>query len=305
MQNKKISVVFFGSGPVAAASLEGILDEFTIELVVTKPLPLHHRGKAPVEELAKEHNLDIRFANSKKDMGLIFQDIEVKSTVGLIIDYGVILPSSVIDKFPKGVVNSHFSLLPRWRGPDPITYCLLAGDQQTGVSLMKIVPRLEEGPIIVQEKFILPAKINMPDLTRELVKLSNSMIKKYLPAYLKDELSPKPQSSVGITYSHKIYKSNGLIDWNKPAEDIEREIRAYAGWPKSRTSINGLDCIIIAADVSEQSDKSGKYQISDKNLLIFAGKGSLIVNKIQPAGKKPMNIEEFLRGYSSRLKTED
>lgn len=294
-------IVFFGSGPVAAASLEGILDDFEVELVITKPRPAHHRDPAPVEELAKARGLDLAFADSKLDVDKVLENRELKSEVGLIIDYGVIVSSFAIESFPKGIINSHFSLLPRWRGADPITYCLLEGDKETGVSLMKIVPKLEEGPVIAQENLPLPDKINVLELTDKLIRLSNSMIKKYLPAYVAAKLEANPQSESGVTYSHKIKKSDGVIDWNKPAERIEREIRAYAGWPKSRTALKDIDCIITEAEVIDETGKAGDFHLTSALLVIFAGEKALKINRIQPAGKKEMSVEEFLRGYALKL----
>ena len=227
---------------------------------------------------------------------------EIKSEIGLIIDYGVIVSSSAIEKFPKGIINSHFSLLPRWRGADPITYCLLEGDSETGVSLMKIVPKLEEGPIIAQERLPLKDKINVLELTDKLIGLSNSMIKKCLPDYLAGKLEASPQSDLGVTYSHKIKKSDGIIDWGKPAHRIEREIRAYAGWPKSRTVLKDIDCIITEVEVSTKTGERGDFEITDNDLLMFAGEGSLAIKRIQPASKKEMSAAEFLRGYGTRLR---
>lgn len=301
MKEKSSSLVFFGSGPVAAESLRGILNEFSIELVVTKPRPAHHRKVAPVEQLAKRHGLQIAFADTKSKVNEVLQNKIITSPVGLIIDYGVIISDAAIHKFPMGIINSHFSILPRWRGPDPITYCLLQGDKHTGVSLMKIVPKLEEGPLIAQQELNLKPYIDTPKLTGELIALSNSMIRKYLPLYLKGQISPKPQAKAGITYSHKIKKSDGIIDWSKSADRIEREIRAYSGWPKSRTKLSGLDCIIIKAEVSDTSGPAGNYKIEDESLIVFAGKGSLSIKEIQPAGKNIMKIDEFLRGYKRKL----
>jgi methionyl-tRNA formyltransferase len=301
MLKNKIPIIFFGSGPVAAASLEGILSDFDIELVITKPRAPHHRDVAPVEQLASKNKLNMAFADTKEGVDKILADRTIKSLAGLIIDYGVIISGPAIKKFPKGIINSHFSLLPKWRGADPITYCLLAGDKETGVSLMKIVPKLEEGPLIAQEKLHLDGQINAIRLTDRLVKLSNSMVKKYLPKYLDGLLEAGLQSDSGITYSHKIKKVDGIIDWKKPAVQIEREIRAYAGWPKSRTGLNGVDCIITEAKVSDGVGPPGEYRINNGSLLVFTGDRSLSIKRIQPAGKKEMSIEEFLRGYRSKL----
>ncbi|HYF97252.1 MAG TPA: methionyl-tRNA formyltransferase, partial [Patescibacteria group bacterium] len=209
MKNISKTIIFFGSGPLAAESLRQISKDFIVEHVITKPRPQHHRYPAPVEILAQELGINVLYANSKDEVDNVLRDMDFKSRVGLIIDFGVIVSEFAINRFEKGIINSHFSLLPRWRGADPITYCLLKGDVQTGVSLMKIVPKLDEGPLIAQESFKLDDKINAIDLTRLLIDQSNSMIKKYLPEFVAGSLNPTPQPDITPTYSHKVKKSDG------------------------------------------------------------------------------------------------
>lgn len=301
MATKKIPLVFFGSGPVAASSLEGIMDFFEIELVITKPRPAHHKEPAPVEVLADRNSLPIRFAGNAKELDSVIESLEIKSQIGLVIDFGVIVSPFAISRFKKGLINSHFSLLPRWRGADPITYCVLEGDKETGVSLMKIVPKLDDGPLIAQEKLTLPEKIDSQELTVELTRLSNRMLKEYVPEYINGKIEPRPQSKSGVSYSHKISKRDGIIDWTKPADRIEREIRAYAGWPKSIAEFNGIRCIVTEAEKIEENGTPGEYKVNDSSFVVFAGKNAISLKRIKPAGKKEMSIEEFLRGYKSRL----
>lgn len=301
MSPGKIPLVFFGSGPVAASSLEGIMDFFEIELVITKPRPAHHKEPAPVEVLAEKYGLPIRFAANKEGVDEVIKGLEIRSSIGLVIDFGVIVSSFAISRFKKGLINSHFSLLPRWRGADPITYCILEGDKETGVSLMQIVPKLDDGPLIAQEKFTLPEKINTQELTAGLINLSNKMLKEYLPKYLEGQIIPKPQSKSGISYSHKISKKDGIIDWTQSADQIEREIRAYVGWPKSIAEFNSIRCIITEAEKIEESGTPGEYRVNNGSFVVFAGEGGISIKRIKPAGKKEMSVEEFLRGYKSRL----
>lgn len=129
------------------------------------------------------------------------------------------------------------------------------------------------------------------------------MVIKNLPLYLKGKLEAKPQSGIGVSYSHKIKKSDGIISWEKPAIRIEREIRAYAGWPKSRTNLGGMDLIITKAYVVPMDSTPGKIDIptDGKSLIVYCGSGYLCIERLQPAGKKEMSAEEFLRGYGFRL----
>ena len=133
-----MELVFFGSGPVAAASLKKLAKHFVIEAVITKPQPAHHREPFPVLALAEELGLRTLTPNSKQELSDLFSTKPVKSKLGVVIDYGFIINQDVIDSFPHGIVNSHFSLLPEWRGADPISFSILSGQQKTGVSLMVI-----------------------------------------------------------------------------------------------------------------------------------------------------------------------
>ncbi len=144
----KPSVVFFGTGPVAARSLELLLENFAIEAIVTKPRPAHHRGSVPVLTVAENHSLPTVLVSSKHEASDAVQKANFKSNVGVLIDFGIIVSRDVIDAFPRGIINSHFSLLPEWRGADPITFSLLSGQKKTGVSLMHLVEAMDEGPLL-------------------------------------------------------------------------------------------------------------------------------------------------------------
>ena len=298
---RKQSIVFFGTGPVAAKSLQEISDEFAIELVVTKPKPAKHKYNAPVEDFAHGRKLKVLLVNDKNDIANKLKQENIKSPVGLVIDFGIIIPTNAVKIFPEGIINSHFSLLPRWRGADPITYAILNGDKETGVSLMKITDKLDEGPLIAQKSIVLDNKVNSTELTPQLIKLSNEMLKEFLPKYINGEISPIPQTADNITYSRKLTKQDGVVDWSKPAQQIEREVRAYAGWPKSRAKIGGIECIILDTEVVNSQNKPGMLKIDNNQLIIHCKKDALLINKIQPAGKKPMTASEFIRGYSRKL----
>lgn len=293
----RLSLVFFGTGPVAAKSLEKLAGEFDIELVITKPRKKHHKYPAPVEELAKTKDYKISFAGSTQEIMENLKTIKPASEIGVVIDFGLIISFDVIDYFRYGIINSHFSLLPKWRGADPITHAILNGDKLTGVSLMKIVEKLDEGPLIIQKSLQIDKKDNQITLTEKLVGLSNELLAEYLPKYIDGKAELKPQPTEPPSYSKKVSKDDGIINWNKPAESLEREIRAYAGWPRSRARIKSVDCIILEADIVETNMDPEEIRKEKDLLLIGCSTGSLLIKKLQPAGKKPMSASEFIRGY--------
>ena len=286
------TIVFFGSGPVAAKSLEYLTRHFQVEFVITKAVPAHHKGIAPVEKLASRLALPILFASSKRELDMIITEHHFTSTLGIIIDYGVIVSQKVIDTFESGIINSHFSLLPQWRGADPITFSILSGQPKTGVSLMVIDVGLDTGKLITQKSLTIDPTDTTPTLTNKLIDLSNSLLSDYLPGYLSGKVKPRNQPHPDrATFSRKLTKADSALDFTKPANILEREIRAFSGWPKSRMTFGDNQLIIIKAHV-EPTKKTP--------LHIACGDGAFlsIDELIAPSGKK-MTAAAFLRGYAA------
>lgn len=299
MKKMSETIVFFGSGPVAANSLRLLAKDFAIEAVITKPRPPHHRGDVPVMTVAKELKLPVLTAANKRQLDELFATKTFTSRLGLLIDFGIIISQAVIDYFPLGIISSHFSILPEWRGADPITFAVLSGQRQTGVSLMQIVAALDEGPLLAYGVYDLPTDITTPLLTEHLVNFSHMMLKQAIPKYLADGKSGQPQTVTGrqVSYSRKLTKADGVIDWNKPAEQLEREVRAFLGWPRSRTTLFGKDVVITKAHAAGGTGKAGSLKVEGRELSIYAAKGRLVIDRLIPAGKKEMSAAAFLAGY--------
>lgn len=303
MKKKSEPIVFFGSGPVAAASLRLLAQNFTIEAVITKAKPAHHRGPVPVIEVAAELNLPVHTVINKRTLDELIMTRPFTSRLGILIDFGIIVSQAVIDYFPLGILNSHFSLLPEWRGADPITFSILSGQKQTGVSLMLLTAGMDEGPLLAQAPYNLSQDITTPQLTNDLVELSNASLMEVIPLWFEGSIEAMPQKTVTIaedktpTYSRKLSKADSLLDWAKPADVLEREIRAFIEWPRSHTDINGLDVVIIRARVTPLSGRPGKREIINKLPVIYCGKNALILEAVKPVGKKEMTGEAFLAGY--------
>lgn len=313
MKKTLSTVVFFGSGPVAAASLSLLAKSFKVEAVVTKPRAAHHFGATPVLEVCQELGLPTHTPISKAELSHLFAKCTFNSPLGVVIDYGIIIAKDVIDYFPFGIINSHFSLLPQWRGADPISFAILSGQKQTGISLMLINEKMDEGPLLAQTAYDIPPYATAPQLTHSLIELSDSALQQAIPEYLSGKLKSKPQEVATIaaskvpTYSRKLTKADGLIDWRKPAEQIEREIRAFIEWPKSRTQIGEVEVIITKAhNIPNQSvgTKPGDMEVEETVGAVMAAtsSGSLCIERLTPLGKKEMTVKAFLAGYGDRLK---
>jgi len=291
-----IRIVFLGTGPVAAASLKSLIQNFDVEFVVTKTAQENH-GKplpAPVEMLARENNIPIKFANSKTELDNLIEQNSFDSQVGIIVDYGVIVSQRVIDAFKLGIINSHFSLLPEWRGADPITFAILSGQSVTGVSLMLIEPKLDTGKLLAQEKLDIASDETTPSLTDKLVDLSNQMLSKYVVQYLDGKITPFEQdNSENATYSRKITKSDGDLDpVTMTAVDIDRKVRAFIGWPKTRLVFHGQEVIITKVKVLNN------FAGDDWPDVIPCGENTFlqIIELFNPKSGKQMKTADYLRG---------
>lgn len=291
MKNTSKTIVFFGSGPVAAASLEFLVKYFDIEFVITKAVPSHHKGIAPVEELANKLHLPIIIASNKQELDNIITNQTFRSQLGIIVDYGVIVSQQVINSFNLGIVNSHFSLLPQWRGADPITFSILSGQPITGVSLMIIDQTLDTGRLIAQASIDIDTNDTTLSLTKRLVELSNHLLAEFIPQYMDGKIEPvnqiKPDKA---TYSRKLTKADGLIDLQKSAEQIECEIRAYLGWPGSRITYKDNAIIIKKGHVTDQPKNQLDLRCGDNKYLS-------IDELIAPSGRT-MSAKDFLNGHN-------
>jgi len=292
-------ILFFGSGPVAAESLQLLAQDFEIEAVITKPRPAHHKGDVPVVELAEELGFKTVTASNKKELDDLFSGKPFESDLAILIDFGIIVSQKVIDYFPLGIINSHFSLLPQWRGADPITFSILSGQKNTGVSLMLLAEAMDEGPLLAYGEYELSTTVTTPELTQGLIELSHELLKNVVPQYVAGAVEPAPQTITGhaTSYSRKLTKDDGVLDFNKSAAELEREVRAYLGWPRSRTTIGDAQVVITQAHVIEGSGKLGQLWTEAKQLGFYTKDGILVIDKLVPAGKKEMSSEGFLAGY--------
>lgn len=297
---KQISnpIVFFGSGPVAAESLRRLASYAPIEAVITKPRAEHHHGDVPVLQLAEKLELPVFTVTTKRELDALLDEHHFASRVGVLVDFGIIVSQKVIDAFPLGIVNSHFSLLPEWRGADPITFSILSGQRETGVTLMLLVAAMDEGPILAFAKLLITPTTTTPQLTDELIALSDTLLAEILPGYLEGSIVPVPQdASVEPSYSRKLAKSDGAIVWDKSAEQLEREVRAFITWPKSYTTIGDLEVVITRAHVIAATGTPGTFVNRGGQLVAFCGQDALVIDELKPAGKQKMTGQAFLAGY--------
>jgi len=249
-----------------------------------------------VVQLANQHGIPV-FAPSK--LADIADDLSaMKADVAVLVAYGKIVPQSIIDIFPNGIVNIHPSLLPKHRGPTPIESVIKNGESETGVSLMQLAAKMDAGPVYAQQTITLTGNETKQALADQLQLLGTKMLLQNLHAILDGSLTPTEQDDTIATYDQKISKADSILDFNKSANDLERHIRAYAGWPRTRTTINDIEVIITSSHISHTNGTSGSLWLENRQLGIHCNKGTLIIDSLIPVGKKEMSAQAFLAGYN-------
>jgi len=305
---KKISpkIVFFGSGPVAAKSLSLLLENFEVEAVITKSSTI--KEMSAIATGVPTYSVDDR-----SELDYLITTTPFRSEIGILIDFGIIVSQGVISSFEKGIVNSHFSLLPEWRGADPITFSILSGQETTGVSLMLLVDAMDEGPILTFAIQHISPVITGPELTESLILLSNELLVSEIPRYLSGKTKLTAQEDISAkktlnypkkpTYSRKLTKEDGVLDFTKTSSELEAEVRAFIEWPRSRTEIAGKDVIVVSASVdrSRCGEIGTIFRTEDKKIGIYTSDGVFVINKLRPAGKNTMLAEAFLAGYGHTI----
>ena len=300
-------IVFFGTEEFSATALTSLIEAgFLISAVITKPDTKRGRGQRLIEPtvktIAKRHNIDVW---QPINLNEVIEPIRrLQPATGVLVSFGRIIPEDILSLFTPGIVNVHPSLLPKYRGPSPIETALLSGDETTGVTIMKLVSAMDAGGIYTQKVYpetILQA--SQTELYESLSMFGSKILVDTLPSIMSGTLLPVDQDHSQATYCRLIKKSDGNIDWRKPAEQIERDIRAYKGWPGSRTTLQGVECIVTDASILNQTaeEEPGTITTTDTTLTVATSDKLLAINRIKPVGKKEMSVREFLNGYGHLL----
>jgi methionyl-tRNA formyltransferase len=301
-------IIFFGNERLAtgvsteAPTLQKLIDKhYNIAAVVlnNEPTTSRKQRKLEVAELAKQQGIPVLMPAKLKD---ILPELKSYNAVaGVLVAYGKIVPESVIEIFPVGIVNIHPSLLPLHRGPTPLESVILDGSSKTGVSLMQLSKEMDAGKVYAYSEVELGGTESKQQLADELIEIGSEMLVATLPRIISGEIMGVPQDDSSATYDKLISKEDGILEWHKSAERLEREIRAYLGWPQSRTILGNRAVIITAAHAEAGEGTPGELWRSGKNLGVYTAKGVLMIDKLKPAGKGEMTAQAFLAGYGKDL----
>jgi methionyl-tRNA formyltransferase len=294
-------IVFMGSPDFAVPVLEALSIHYPIAGVVTQPDRPAGRGRvlkpSAIKKAALRLNLPIIQPEKLRQPEGMDQMRAWAPDLIVVTAFGQILRSEVLDLPKFGCINIHGSLLPRWRGAAPIQASILAGDRETGITIMKMDPGVDTGAILSRRYIPIAPDDTAGTLSTKLAPLGANLLLETLPHYLSGELQPQPQPAEGVTYAPMLKKENGRLDFSQPALVLERCVRAFYPWPGTWFEWNGGLLKVIRARVNpEMGPDVGSRLTFDGYPAIGTGEGLFILEEVQPAGKKPMPGRAFLAG---------
>jgi len=304
--NKPIRIIFAGTPDFSAPYLEGLIadSDFSVLGVITQSDKPSGRKQelspSPVKIIALEKGLRIWQPEKLRKDETIAGELEaIGADMLVVVAYGQIIPQNILDLFPRGAINVHPSLLPKYRGASPIQSAILNGDSDTGITIMLMDEKMDHGPILAQERFVLTGDETNESLHAKLAPLGVRLLIGTIKRYLAGKIKPQPQDDSQATLSAAIAKEDGRINWESSAQLIKQRIFAFHPWPGTWTTLEGRRMKIFPPVIvmDGESDGSGRLQIVDSELVAGCGNGRLILTRIQLEGKGIVSAKDFMRGH--------
>ncbi len=302
-------VVFMGTPDFAVPALsELVAAGHEIAAVYTQPARKRGRGHklrpSPVGALAEDYGLPVRTPESMKAPGEAEALAELQADVGIVVAYGQILPQAVLDAPRLGCLNLHGSLLPRWRGAAPIQRAIMAGDQVTGVQVMRMEAGLDTGPVLLSETVPIVSDETYQSLHDKLAPIGASLLPRALAALERGGLEETPQADQGVTYAKKITPDDAKVDWSKPATQVDHQIRGLSPFPGAYTEYKSDRLkLLMSVATDGQSEPGTVLSADEEGLLVACGEGAVRITRLQRPGKAAQASADFFRGYDLALGT--
>jgi methionyl-tRNA formyltransferase len=302
-------IIFAGTPEFAVPALQVLLDAgFDIPMVLTQPDRPAGRGMqlkaSPVKQLAQQHNLRVYQPESLKPVEVQTEIAAAKADVLVVAAYGLIIPTPVLNLFPKGCYNIHGSLLPRWRGAAPIHRAILAGDTETGVTIMEVVPKLDAGAMVSKWATLIRATDTTQTLHDAIAREGAALMTQAMQQLEKNgSLAAEPQDESLVTYAHKLEKSECPINWQQSADAISRQIRAFNPFPVATAQFRGEICKLWFATVSNEQSTANPGEIIAlvPNIHAACGQGVLEIHELQMPGGKRQTAAQFIQGQHLKV----
>ncbi len=308
-------IIFMGTPQFAVPSLQALLRHHDVVAVVTQPDAPAGRGHAlaasPVKQAALAAGVAVLQPDSLKPPEAVARLRDYAPDLIAVAAFGKLLRRDVLNLPPRGCLNVHASLLPRWRGASPISAAIAAGDAATGITIMRMDPGVDTGPLLAQRGEPIRPDDTTGALSERLAALGAELLVETLPDWLSGGIQPQPQDNALATHCGLLRKEDGRIDWARPAADIERHIRAMSPWPAAWTTWDGkLLRVLRAATAPGAPGEPPGMAVSDgRTARVQCGDGALELIEVQLEGKRPMPAGEFARGQrgfsGARLGTDD
>lgn len=298
-----------GTGPFAVPTFRGLFQtHHTVVALVTGPIK--RRGKRPIavspmRDVAHEHGVaifDPLSVNTAEAMAALCQ---YEADLHIVCDYGQILSADCLATARLGGINLHASLLPKYRGAAPINWAIYDGEEETGVSVIHMTPKIDAGPVIAQGRTPIDSMENAEALEARLAEIGSWLIRRAIDSLESGNLEALPQDPALASKAPRLKKSDGEIDWKRPAEAIRNQVRAFEPWPKTYTfwlRPQGEPLRMIVGPIEVLADSCPEapgtvLEAAEDRLVVATGSGRAALTSLQPAGKRAMAIREFLLGY--------
>lgn len=293
-------LAFFGTPEFSVQPLDALVAAgHEIACVYTQPPRAAGRGKkerrTPVHEAADRHGLEVRMPQSLKDTAAQSQFADLGLDAAVVVAYGLILPKAILDAPRLGCLNIHASLLPRWRGAAPIQRAILAGDSETGITIMAMDEGLDTGAVLIGEALPIETTTTADMLHEQLSVLGARLIVETLAGLAAGQITPVPQTEAGTTYAAKLTREEGRLDWTRPAVELERQVRAFSPWPGAWCTHGDDRLKVLAAELVPVSGSPGT--VLDDRLTIACGENALRLMMVQREGRAAAPADALLRGY--------
>ena len=304
-----MKIIFAGTPEFAVPALAALIDAgHQIVMVLTQPDRPAGRGMklkaSPVKVLAEQHGLHVFQPETLKDAAVQAQIAQVNAEVMIVAAYGLIIPTVILNMPRFGCYNIHASLLPRWRGAAPIHRSILAGDTETGVTIMEVVPALDAGAMVSKGVVPIAEFDTTQSLHDTLAKMGAELMVQAMQNLAEHgSLASTPQDEALVTYAHKLEKAEAAIDWHKNASEISRQIRAFNPFPVAQSHLRGEVCRIwLATDASGNANlaqaQAGEIISVHDGVLVACGKGVLHIIELQAPGGKRLSAQAFIQGHN-------
>lgn len=305
-KDRKDRVVFLGTAAFAVPTLDALVTAGVSPVAVyTQPDRPAGRGRnprpSPVKERASALGLPVVQPETLRSAEAVAELSRLEPTVLVLAAYGLILPMAFLEVVPRGGLNVHPSLLPRYRGPAPVVWTILEGDKEAGVTIFHMDRGMDSGPIVSQRRISLLGDETAGELTDRLAREGAALLVETLAPWLREEIEPRPQVEAEATYSRLLSKSDGELDFTRPADELERRVRALNPWPGTFTRLGGRRLSILHARAHDDSGgnlRPGEVMESASTLgfQIGTAQGTLNAQEVQLEGKRAVSAEEFARG---------